>query len=130
MPRDLDGSDMKVFLRKISDDKSVIQGKPADKPGNGTHRAMFVYFMEWDAATKTCNHLMDIPTIISSIWNRAQDQKELKTDIAREILDFQNELITLINNHPLTRSKVRVISVPPLPLDISTLKSVAYKVLK
>ena len=28
VPRDLDGSDMKLFLRNISNDKSVIQGKP------------------------------------------------------------------------------------------------------
>jgi len=74
VPRNLDGSDMKVFLRNISQDRKVLQGKPKERPGNATHRPMFVYFLDWNEEKKTCNGLFDIPTIISSVWDRAQDE--------------------------------------------------------
>ena len=86
---------------------------------------MFVYFMQWDTNSKTCNYLFDIPTIISSIWNRAQDQKVLKVNIEQEILDFQNHLISLVSENPLTAGKVRIISVPVFPLEMPTLKEAA-----
>ena len=77
LPRDLDGSDMKVFLRDISASKSVIQGKPQENKSNKkTHRPMFAYFLEWDSTSSVCNGLFDIPTIISSIWDRHKDEIE------------------------------------------------------
>lgn len=127
VPRDLDGSDMKLFLRNISTDKSVIQGKPKERPGKGTHRPMFVYFLHWDPEQKICDGLFDIPTIISSCWDRAQDRIELREEIDREIIDFQNQLITLVNVHPLTRGKVRIVSLPPLPFNLATIKSTVEK---
>jgi len=128
IPRDLDGSDMKIFLRKITDTNSVIQGKPKERPGAGTHRPMFVYFLEWDASTHICDGLFDIPTIISSIWNRAQDQKELTVDIRQEIIIFQNALWKLVQSNPITADRVKMVSVPSTPFEISGMKLAARKV--
>jgi hypothetical protein len=91
---------------------------------------MFVYFMQWDTDRKTCNYLFDVPTIVSSIWNRAQDQKVLQVNIEQELLDFQNHLIYLISNNPVTAAKVRIISTPCFPVDIDTMKSSAITFVK
>ncbi|CAF1596328.1 unnamed protein product [Rotaria sp. Silwood1] len=127
VPRDLDGSDMKVFLKNLSSfpNPSVTQGKPKERPGNDTHRPMFVYFLEWDPEKKECNGLFDIPTIISSCWDRHKNEKKNSKhsmNIADEIIIFQNQLFSLINEHPITYGKVRILSFPPLPFDFSSIK--------
>jgi len=127
VPRDLDGSDMKLFLRKITDTTQVIQGKPKDKPNAGSHRPMFVYFLEWNATDHTCDGLFDIPTIISSIWNRKQDQKELQVEPREELIIFQNYLWNLIQSNPITAARVKLVSVPPMPLEIIGMKLAARK---
>jgi len=138
VPRNLDGSDMKVFLRNISQDRQVLQGKPKEKPGKATHRPMFVYFLEWNQDTKTCNGLFDIPTIISSIWDRAQDEikhhpnekEELILEMEKEIMDFQNKLHQLVAKNEVTRRCVRILSMPPLPFQFDQMKEIALKVLE
>ncbi|CAF1517839.1 unnamed protein product [Rotaria sp. Silwood1] len=127
VPRDLDGSDMKVFLKNLSSSSnaSVIQGKPKERPGNDTHRPMFVYFIEWDPEKKECNGLFDIPTIISSCWDRHKNDKNDQhyiVNVADEIMIFQNQLLSLINEHPITSGKVRILSFPSLPLRFSDMK--------
>jgi hypothetical protein len=133
---------MKLFLRKISDTNSVIQGKPKDKPGMGSHRPMFVYFMRWNQENNTCDYLFDIPTIVSSIWNRCQDQKELPINSRQEvsnntsltldnslkILVFQNYLFELIQKNDITRQRVKIISVPVMPFELDAMKHAAEKV--
>jgi len=126
IPRDLEGSDMKAFLRNITMDKKVIQGKPKEKPGKGTHRPMFVYFLEWNEKEKTCNGLFDIPTIISSCYDRKLEEKELESSIPQEILDFQNRLIELISKNPLTKNKVKLISVPSTPFKFNVLQESSH----
>lgn len=133
VPRDLDGSDMKAFLRDISSAKAVIQGKPLENRDRSSHRPMFVYFFKWNTEQLTCDGLFDIPTIISSIYDRAKDQKDdkdsLDFDTSKELLTFQNHLISLIKSNPLTVNHVRVISVPPLPFKLQELKNTAERVL-
>ncbi|CAF2232019.1 unnamed protein product [Rotaria magnacalcarata] len=129
VPRDLDGSDMKVFLKNVSSspNPSVIQGKPKERPGNDTHRPMFVYFLEWDPAKKECDGLFDIPTIISACWDRRKHGKNDQHDtvnITDEIMIFQNQLLSLINEHPITYGKVRILSFPSLPFRFSDIKYV------
>jgi len=138
VPRSLDGSDMKVFLRNISQEKKVLQGKPKERPGKGTHRPMFVYFLDWNEEKKTCNGLFDLPTIISSIWDRAQDEiknhhakeKEVRENIEKEILDFQNKLHELVSNSVFTKKCVRIISMPSLPFEFNKMKEVALEILE
>jgi len=138
VPRNLDGSDMKAFLRTMSQNKKVLQGKPKERPGKGTHRPMFVYFLDWNDEKKTCDGLFDIPTIISSIWDRAQDEikhghtdeAEVKKNTEREILDFQNKLHELVSGSLHTSRCVRVISMPSLPFEFEKMKEVAQKVLE
>eukprot|EP01114_Cavostelium_apophysatum_P019189 TRINITY_DN6114_c0_g1_i1.p1 TRINITY_DN6114_c0_g1~~TRINITY_DN6114_c0_g1_i1.p1 ORF type:complete len:288 (-),score=66.93 TRINITY_DN6114_c0_g1_i1:167-1030(-) len=123
IPRNLEGSDMKAFLREIATKNQVLQGKPKEKPGKATHRPMFVYFLKWNTEAKTCSGLFDIPTIISSCWDRNQDESiEHKTDILKEIIDFQNQLVELVKSNPLTRGKVKLISVPSTPLNFELLE--------
>jgi len=130
IPRDLDGSDMKAFLRTITNDKKVIQGKPKEKAGKQTHRPLFVYFLEWDEAAKTCNALFDLPTVISSCYDRARDQLEFEVDIGQEILDFQNRLIDLVKSNPLTNGKVCLVSLPKTPFQFDYIKQAAAKILE
>lgn len=42
---------MKAFIRNITNDKKIMQGKPKERPDNSTHRPMFVYFMNWNAGS-------------------------------------------------------------------------------
>ncbi|CAF1186524.1 unnamed protein product [Didymodactylos carnosus] len=127
VPRDLDGSDMKIFLKRISSlpNPAVMQGKPKERPGNDTHRPMFVYFLECNTEKKECNGLFDIPTIISSCWDRhknEQHHRRYTVNVADEIIIFQNQLISLINEHPITRGKVRILSFPSLPFRFEDIK--------
>lgn len=84
--------------------------------------------------------MFDVPTIISSIYERAKDQKvtislpfkaftspsqEPPVDIRRELLDFQNNLVKLIASNPQTNAVVRVISVPNPQLDAQALRRLA-----
>ncbi|CAF2388666.1 unnamed protein product [Rotaria sp. Silwood2] len=127
VPRDLDGSDIKVFLKNLSSppNPSIIQGKPKERPGNDTHRPMFVYFLEWNPTTKECDGLFDIPTIISSCWDRYRNEKknqDYTVDVTDEIVIFQNQLLALVNEHPITNGKVRILSFPSLPFRFSDIK--------
>jgi hypothetical protein len=138
LPRDLDkNSDLKEAIRMMTTSKQVMQGKPIEKPRKSTHRPMFVYFIHWNEDSKTCDGLFDLPTIISSIYQRAEDARKNKVertsefdlDIGQEILVFQNCLLQLIRENEETRDKVKIISIPKLPLDVQLLKKVSSNAL-
>ncbi|CAF4709421.1 unnamed protein product, partial [Rotaria socialis] len=81
----------------------------------------------WDPAKKECNGLFDIPTIISACWDRRKHGKNDQHDtinITDEIMIFQNQLLSLINEHPITYGKVRILSFPSLPFRFSDIKYV------
>jgi len=66
---------MKATLRNLLNDKIIIQGTPQELPEGATHRPMFVNFLSWNIEEKSCDGLFDLPTIISSIYERAKDHK-------------------------------------------------------
>jgi len=125
LPRDLDGTDLKVLIRNLLNDKKIIQGRPVEKAGGATHRPMFVYYLDWNMEAKICDGMFDIPTIISSCWERAKDQKDLAVDIRKELIDFQNCLFSLIKKNPVTSQCVKIVSVPINGLEINSMKSIA-----
>jgi len=125
LPRDLDGADLKALIRNMLNDKKIIQGRPVEKAGGATHRPMFVYFLDWNTESKTCDGMFDIPTIISSCWDRAKDQKELEVNIRQELIDFQNNLYSLIKKNPVTADCVKIVSVPINGLEINSMKVIA-----
>lgn len=47
----------------------------------------------------------------------------------QEITVFQNHLIQLVQQHPLTRGRVRVVSLPGTPLQLSALRSASRALL-
>eukprot|EP01102_Stenamoeba_stenopodia_P002361 TRINITY_DN1217_c0_g1_i1.p2 TRINITY_DN1217_c0_g1~~TRINITY_DN1217_c0_g1_i1.p2 ORF type:complete len:430 (-),score=127.21 TRINITY_DN1217_c0_g1_i1:1660-2949(-) len=129
VPRDLTGADMKVTLRNLLNDKTIIQGRPQELPEGATHRPMFVYFLSWNVEEKTCDGLFDLPTIISSIYERSKDQQELQVNIKQEILDFQNCLFSLIAGNPVTADKVKIISIPPGALNTVAMAEATKRVI-
>ncbi len=116
VPRDLHpAADLKQLLRQSLDERVLIQAKPqfrADVPA--MHRPIFAYAVGWDAASRTCATLCDLPTIVSAVVDRARDEyQQLRPDVRADLRDFQNRLHQLVRAHPATRDgRVRIVSVP------------------
>jgi hypothetical protein len=93
-----------------------------------THRPLFVFLLEADAERKTCGYCFDIPTVISSCWDRARDEDtdEARGRVADEIVDFQNELQRLVSGNVATRDRVALVSTPPC-VDAAALLHIARK---
>ncbi len=89
---------------------------------------MFVFLLEADPERKSCGYCFDIPTVISSCWDRARDEgtDEARERVAQEIVDFQNELQRLVSGSPATRDRVALVSTPP-HFDAPALLHIARK---
>ena len=121
LPRDLHaGADIKGVLREGSSSKLLGQGRPKARPeADAHHRPMFLYII--GSEEDHSRHLIDIPTIVSSIRDRFELNERLKQEdpkrfvptinIAHELITFANVLLTLIATHQRTRELVRVLMV-------------------
>ncbi len=114
IPRTLDeNTDIRAQLRDMQASGAVAQGKPTEH--SKTHRPMFIFLLQSDVATKTCGFGFDIPTVVSSCWDRARQEgsEEARQRVPDEIVDFQNELQRLVSSSEATRDKVALVSTPP-----------------
>ena len=127
IPRDLNENDIKKALRDMQNEGSCFQGKPLEKE-NASHRPMFVFCLEKDDEKRSCFGLFDVPTIISSCWDRSGHDEEKRGKIKREIIDFQNALKDLVQSNESTKNVVHLVSVPPLPLKPDALKHLIRKI--
>jgi len=152
VPRILDArSDIKTLLRTAQEAGLIWQGKPQEPPTGGTHRPLFAYLLHCDLASKVCDLLFDIPTVISSCLNRAehvqeQQQQMLRNlqqrgvansaaaihslrdpfqELAQDLLVFQNHLLELVQQHDKVRDKVRVLSLPLPGLRLNGLQQLS-----
>lgn len=140
VPRGLaPGDDLKGALSSLARSGAAGQGQPVPREGDSTHRPMFCYFLRSSPDSAECDLLFDLPTIVSSIAQRAEDERSLPAgerpalpvDVGREIREVQNHLVTLVAGHESTRGGVvRVLSIPPLPLRPDALRSVCERVLR
>lgn len=105
---------------------AIFQGKPVEVPGS-SHRPLWLYFLAKDETKRTCGLCFDVPTVISSCYERAKRNESSLEDVPREIVDFQNALQELVDASPV-REKVVIVSIPPPPLDAAALAHVARKV--
>ncbi|GBG29988.1 Hypothetical Protein FCC1311_062082 [Hondaea fermentalgiana] len=165
IPRVLDGTDLKGALSAATRSKAVRMGLP--KAGPEGHRPMFLYFWDHDETSRSCDLMFDLPTIISSCWDRKRDLEERgeatlagegvhqaesfeptvaglsnlvskslsflddksaiapppTVDIVREVRDFSNELFRLCASNPKTVGRVRIISLPSVPVIDDELKA-------
>jgi hypothetical protein len=145
VPRNLEaGADIKATLRAGTDDKVLQSGKPQPLAGAPpSHRPMFIFFVKLSAASTM--HAVDIPTVLSSIRDRADAAKKqaeanrqngvkqtvVQVDIEREIHTFTNALLELVQGDERARQLVHVLMVPSMPfnhdvlplLDIDALRS-------
>merc|ERR1712025_1432111 len=80
-----------------------------------------------------CTGLCDLPTVLSSLWARKHDVDLMRVqytekhggkespiraiDVPAEIIDFQSHLVRYIEQYEETRGRVRVPSIPELPVD-------------
>jgi hypothetical protein len=128
VPRTINAVDMKVQLREMQVSKKCFQAKPVEI--NPTHRPLFVFLFERDDEKKTCGYAFDIPTVISSCWDRARDsaKPDAIDSIAEEIIDFQNELQRLVSSHDITHERVSIVSIPPAPFDPIALAHLASQI--
>jgi hypothetical protein len=145
VPRNLEpGADIKATLRAGTDEKVLLSGKPQPLAGAPpSHRPMFIFFVKLSAAATM--HAVDIPTVLSSIRDRADaaqrladanrqngiKQRVVQIDIEREIHTFTNALLELVQADERARQLVHVLMVPSMPfnhdalplLDIDALRS-------
>jgi hypothetical protein len=133
IPRCLNaGADIKATLRSGTDDKVLQSGKPQPLPGApASHRPMFIFFVKLTSTPQSTMHAVDIPTVLSSIRDRADaaakqaeanrqngvKQTVVQIDIEREIHTFTNSLLELIRSDERTRQLVQVLMVPAMPFN-------------
>ncbi len=130
VPRDLNEIDMKAELRRMQGPGGgAHQGKPVEAPGS-SHRPFFSFYLNKDDVNKTCGFGFDIPTVISSCYDRAKraGSPEAMENVVREIVDFQNALQELVDADPVTRKAIAIVSIPPAPFDAASLAHVARRV--
>jgi len=136
VPRDLNEIDFKAQLRQMQTDKHVFLAKPVEAPG-ASHRPMFLYVLSKDDATKTAGFCFDVPTVISSCYDRAKKEaadaeteegkREAFANVIREIVDFQNCLQELVKDNPITKERVQLVSIPPAPFEAQVFAHLARK---
>lgn len=135
VPRNLfTGSDIKGALRDACKDGVFKQGKP--KPREGAppnHRPMFAYLVTTEVGE---THMVDIPTVISSIKDRHDLNERLRAeavangekrhvphvDVGHEIVVFVNTLFDLIETDERAKKCVRIVMIPAQPFNIDVLK--------
>jgi len=123
IPRELDSRDgIKETIIGANKKKKINSVRVTDPPGSESHRPMFLATLAASSDLKTVAGLFDIPTVISAIWDRKQNEKEVLVDVRKEIRDFQNSLFKMVQGNPLTADTVRIISVPHVPSDWDQLK--------
>eukprot|EP00968_Pinguiococcus_pyrenoidosus_P026429 scaffold7085_cov329-Pinguiococcus_pyrenoidosus.AAC.4 len=133
LPRNLTSEhNIKSELVTASKEGLLKQGRPTPRAGDQTHRPMFVYFLDWDEDFKTCTGVIDIPTVVSSIVDRAEAQKSRideasegppPVEVWKELLLFQNKLLKLIAEDEITRDgRVRILSIPSLPFNFGAFR--------
>lgn len=134
IPRTLTGVDMKAQLREMQDAGVTFQGKPLELK-EASHRPMFLFLLQRDSNAKTAGYCFDVPTVISSCYDRAnsvqgdtEEREKAMANVMREIVDFENNLQLLVNNHEKTRDSVVLVSIPPPPFDSRELIHIASKV--
>eukprot|EP00039_Didymoeca_costata_P020842 m.342597 g.342597 ORF g.342597 m.342597 type:complete len:405 (+) comp21600_c0_seq1:109-1323(+) len=134
IPRTVNETDLKKELSSGQRSGALRMGKPKAPAGQEGHRPMFMYFLSASEEDKTCQFMFDVPTIISACWNRYLDNSsklpeklldsKLEASIPREIVDFQNELLSLVESHQETKNTVRLVSIPPPPIDFKRINKV------
>jgi len=128
IPRDLNEESLRESVRSLG-----FQGHVKNY---STFRGMYQPVLHKWRSEKNgkfyCSGLCDVPTGLSSIYDRyldveqrrkapglSQEERDeiLPIDIPLEILNFQNNLLQLISQYEETRGRVRIISIPPPPID-------------
>lgn len=135
IPRDLKrGADIKATLKSATDAKVLKSGKAVPRDGApASHRPMFIFLLPRNDTL----HAIDIPTVVSSIRDRADTAAELKlsakndaerrtivsVDIEHELTAFTNCLLSLIERDERCKQLVRLVLMPALPFPATALSS-------
>lgn len=139
IPEALDGRDIKVALRDAIAQNKVHRGAPGEQAR--LFRQLDLFFLEHDPPSQTCDLMFDIPTIVSSCWDRhddlnahednetnvprylsehvqslfkcldAKDDKRRYPNITEELHDFANMLFRLCSNNQTIRDLVKIVLV-------------------
>lgn len=133
IPRTLNEIDMKAQLKQLQASGAAFLGKPVELQGT-SHRPMFLFVLQKDSSKKSVGYCFDVPTAISSCYDRAnsvkgeEDRAQAMNNLVRELVDFQNNLQDLVSQHDSTRNSVALVSVPPPPFDAAVLAHIAGRV--